>query len=390
VTTDILFISHDASVSGAPVVLLHFLRWLKANTRITFKILLRDGGPLLEEFKQLSPVSILPPVAQNSSGWHKLRRSLVLSKQDSLEVNLAEVKSQIRKEGVRLIYANTVTHGALLKNLSDFPCKVISHIHELKYAIEIFGRENFTKVNSYSHHFIAVSQAVAHNLVRHYNVPAGKIDVVYECIDVKQIKYVLPESNKVKQLKEQLSIPEDAFVVGLAGTIEWRKGADLLAPLVKAVYKKNVSQPVYFVWVGKGDYSGIKYDLEKIGSEGKVIFTGLQQNPYQYYSCFDIFVLLSREDPFPLVCLENALLEKPIICFAESGGMSEFIQEDSGGFSVPYLDIDEMATKIIRLVNDQELKRALGRQAYEKSMQFDIEEIGPKLLKVIMKILEPM
>lgn len=50
----ILFISHDASRSGAPFVLLFFMRWLKQNAgNIQMDILLIEGGPLEEEFKKL-------------------------------------------------------------------------------------------------------------------------------------------------------------------------------------------------------------------------------------------------------------------------------------------------------------------------------------------------
>ena len=57
-----------------------------------------------------------------------------------------------------------------------------------------------------------------------------------------------------------------------------------------------------------------------------------------YFSIFDVFALMFREDPFPLVCLEAALLEKPNLCFARAGGASELVESDSG-FVVPYLDL---------------------------------------------------
>ena len=52
----VLFISHDATRTGAPMILLHLLRWLRANTELSFDVLLRDGGELAGEFEQTAQV----------------------------------------------------------------------------------------------------------------------------------------------------------------------------------------------------------------------------------------------------------------------------------------------------------------------------------------------
>ncbi|WP_096896367.1 hypothetical protein [Candidatus Scalindua japonica] len=54
----ILFISHDASRTGAPIILLNFLRWFQDNTNIPFRIILREDGELKPEFQALAPVNI--------------------------------------------------------------------------------------------------------------------------------------------------------------------------------------------------------------------------------------------------------------------------------------------------------------------------------------------
>ena len=82
--------------------------------------------------------------------------------------------------------------------------------------------------------------------------------------------------------------------------------------------------PVYFLWVG-GDMTNlhsaqILHDAAKLrlGDYFKVL--GTVPNPLDFFAAFDVFVLLSREDPFPLVCLEAASLGKPFVCFDNAGG----------------------------------------------------------------------
>src|SRR5690606_4931160 len=53
----ILFISHDATRTGAPFVLLHFCQWLKQhrkNDNIYFDIIFLGNGPLIKEFEDIA------------------------------------------------------------------------------------------------------------------------------------------------------------------------------------------------------------------------------------------------------------------------------------------------------------------------------------------------
>ena len=47
---EILFVSHDAGRTGAPLILLNFQRWLKEHTTVKFATIVRRSGPLEAEF----------------------------------------------------------------------------------------------------------------------------------------------------------------------------------------------------------------------------------------------------------------------------------------------------------------------------------------------------
>jgi hypothetical protein len=49
----ILFVGHRADRTGAPILLLHLLRWLRENTELCFELLLLKGGDLEPEFRKL-------------------------------------------------------------------------------------------------------------------------------------------------------------------------------------------------------------------------------------------------------------------------------------------------------------------------------------------------
>src|SRR6185295_19776773 len=114
-------------------------------------------------------------------------------------------------------------------------------------------------------------------------------------------------SDKNASIRKRLNIPVEAFVVGGSGYETWRKGKDLFVQLATLLRRRNPSRPFWFVWVGsEGDEEErrqLKHDIERAGIADCFCWTGEVSNPLDYFASFDAFALVSREDPFPLVCL---------------------------------------------------------------------------------------
>ena len=79
----------------------------------------------------------------------------------------------------------------------------------------------------------------------------------------------------------------------------------------------------------------------------------------------NVFLMTSREDPFPLVNLEAAINKVPIICFENSGGSSEIVDESSG-FVVPFCDTQKMSDIVIELKKSPKKLSELSIGIYEK------------------------
>ncbi|MFC1560241.1 glycosyltransferase family 4 protein [Candidatus Margulisiibacteriota bacterium] len=374
----ILFISHDATRTGAPMVLLYFLRWLKNNTDIPFEIILRKGGKLKPEFKKLARVTVFNPECFipffNKNRYHN------------------KLKNRLLKENIGLIYSNTITNGFVQKFLSFLNCPMICHVHELEHSIKhIVDKINLLNVKKYTTHYIAGSKAVKECLIDHNNIPNNVIDLVYEYIPIKYYKY---SKDRIIKMKHRLNIPKNAFVVGGAGTMGWRKGSDLFVQLAKSLtIKKKMKMPAHFLWLGsdpsifKDEYDRLMYDIEKSGLKKAVHLIGTKKNYMDYFALFDVFTMISREDSFPLVNLEAAILSKPVICFDASGSSKDFVEDDCG-FVIPYLNIDKMAEKIIKMMRAPALVKRLGKAAREKVIkEHDVNNASEKLLNIINRFM---
>jgi glycosyltransferase involved in cell wall biosynthesis len=381
----ILFISHDASRTGAPILLLNFLKWFKQNSQIPFKILLGRGGPLESEFADLAPTLRLDqPPRRNLS--QKVLSRLGFQEPASL------LGQWLAQDEVGLIYSNTITNHQALRALSFLQCPVISHIHELESWIYRSGKQNFDITKDKTTRFIAVSDAVRDNLVRNHQVRADQIDKVYEFV---QTTIISPEKAKNYNFhtRQQLGIPQEAFVVGSCGTLDWRKGSDLFIQTARLVRHKFPDAPIHFLWLGGGNpnenlrFFELQYDIQKLKLDSYIHFPGSKSNPQEYFSAFDVFALFSREDPYPLVCLEAASLGKPILCFDESGGEPEFVEEDCG-FVIPYLDLETFAEKIHLLSESPALKQQLGETAKQKvQARHDVQLAGSQILNIVEHVL---
>jgi glycosyltransferase involved in cell wall biosynthesis len=381
---EVLFISHDASRTGAPMVFLNFLRWLKENTDIPFEILLGRGGELKRDFAALAPTDVFykegegPEIVQKHQIIRRIARRLGINNPAS------RIRRKYAGANIGLIYSNTSTNGNILHALSFLDCPVISHIHELEYSLK-YRSDKLGDILKRTSHFIACSQAVKDNLVSRYGAAPAKISVIHGFIPIPHIDPAV--SRHV--LKRELNLPEGSFIVGASGTRHWRKGPDLFIQLASRVHAK-MNEPVHFVWLGGGgkeQCDAVERAMAGAGLKDCVHFLEAKANPLDYFADFDLFALTSREDPFPLACLEVASLGKPVLCFDKAGGEPEFVEKDSG-FIVPYLDVETMADRVIELYKNRELLRQLGQNAAVKvRARHTLEANAPRILALIEKYL---
>jgi len=383
---NILFISHDASRSGAPFVLLYFLRWLKKNTNVKFSVLLQNGGELEEEFKEVAPTYVWNMSLLNS-GYPRIIYYILKYTGLRKMASKNRLLRLIKKENFDLIFANSIASSESIigiKNMANIP--VINFVHELENAIvDCCGIDTLKKASKFVDYYIGSSEPVIENLKRNHDISKDKIELVHDYIPASEF-FKNKDSYNSANLREELGIPQSAFVVGASGTIEWRKGIDLY-PQIASIAREKSSVPVYFIWIGgdknSAEYERVAQDLKKMKLKNRVFFV---EYKIDYFSMIDAFILPSREDPYPLVCLQAAAFQKLIICFDSAGGMPEFVGKDCG-FVVPYMDIEKAAEKIIYLAENRDIASEMGKNASKKVLeQHDVEKVSKKLLEIINKI----
>lgn len=340
-------------------------------------LLLGEGGPLLDEYRSVAPVTLWPASSKHVVNaladmvlgklgqWERFYQRQLLQQQKA-------VRDQLALDSFDLVFVNTVMSSRWF-SLLGIPEKtpVITFVHELDMSVRLYTRpDQLAHLLQRSNHILAVSKATARYYEQQHAVDPNRV-TLFTLIDTPSLERSVQQAKSQPDLYRQLGLPENALLVGGCGNAEWRKGNDLFITLARQVIGRASEQPIHFVWVGIPPsplYDDLSLDIRKAGLSERVHLIAPTPDVLRYMSRFDVFVLCSREDPYPLVVFEAGLSNVPVVCFDGAGGAPELVEAD-GGFVVPYLDLDAMSTQTLQLLQNPDLRQQMGKRLSQKIME---------------------
>lgn len=350
----ILFVAHEAKLTGAPVALLNFLRWLRGASPLDLSVVVGTDGPLVERFAALAPV-----VPATDCGPDLLGRA-------------------------DLVYANSTASHSLLDALDPFAAPVLSHVHELRAGLAPI---DVLRAGKRPAHYIAVSNQVRDVLVTDYPIAPAEVTVCEGFVWTDDVTAGAGTAAD-DDVWQRFGIPRGSRVVGAVGSIWPYKGPDLFVQLASAVLAGPSAADVHFVWIGGSDdrIPVMQAWIDDAGLRDRVHVLGEINQPYPLMATLDVFVVPSREDPFPLVMLEAGTLARCSVAF-DAGGASKLLADDRGILVEP-LDIESMAATVSHLLLQPARRAELGaRLAARVRIEHDVQRRAPDILKAIMQVL---
>jgi glycosyltransferase involved in cell wall biosynthesis len=198
----------------------------------------------------------------------------------------------------------------------------------------------------------------------------------------------MPPTMHIETSVRQKKIIENSeFVIGGCGLQEWRKGPDLFVQVAKVFKETYLNAKVRFVWVGgEGGFTNqLNYEAELLGMVDSVEFVGEVANPSEYFSTFDIFLLTSREDPFPLVVLEAIAETTPVLGFEGVGNIENVINVISENL-IEYLDVSAVAHRIWYYYNNEIHRLNHGQLLHENLQKIKLDYSEEKFFAGIMDL----
>lgn len=366
----LIVVSHDASLTGAPLLLLNLLKLLKEKWDGELLLVLDRGGELRHEFEKISRVHIL------KGEFYGRRKVKALSIFDFLLYRWKTLLLYIKIKSSDIIFSNTIANGRLLQILKKRDVPVITYVHEMESVIQYYRLHNDSQLSIKNSDLVLYpSEAVKKVLVKEFEIEDEKIE---------QFRYYFPKADCIenngrnsirKKWAKQYNVSEDDFWIVGMGTATKRKGFDYFVDIAIQVVRSGSN--VVFFWIGalidKDLESAMKEKLKAEGVDKKCILVGSIKWDLCNLQPFDLFILTSREDPYPLVVIEAAYNYLPSVIFSENGGIGEFVKEDAG-WQIKENSIVLMGQKIIELSKNKEEVLKIGKAAYERALNWHFDE----------------
>lgn len=253
----------------------------------------------------------------------------------------------------------------------EIPC--VAHIHAF-YNRRDIHLMRLGRVSS----LIFVSDAVRQHIYERTRLK-GTSHVIHNGVDLERFSPTTSPGAR-SEARKRWGVPKERVVVGQVGSLIHGKGVDVLLGATKELIDQG--RPIHLVLVGSGQGKpSYRRQAEQLGIEDHVTFTGNLIEPSAFYRhVFDINVLASRQEAFGLALIEGAASGLPLIA-ARTGGMKEVVREGVSGMLFAPADKDGLISCLRRLIDDRELRLAMGREARlqaerEFSLNTQVKRIG--------------
>jgi len=284
-----------------------------------------------------------------------------------------KVSAYVKEHNINLIHCHLPWAGflgRLVYQKTKTPLLYTEHNMQERYhiATKMLNKLSF---NSQSM-AIGVSEDVS-NSIRNNITP--KIPVVTLLNGVNTEKYIREEN---KTIREELNIPEDAFVVGIVAVFRFQKRLKEWLQIFKTFSEKNPN--VYGIIIGDGPLKeGIMEERRSLNLENRVFMPGLQTETRPYFEAMDVFMMTSSFEGLPIALLEAMSMECAIVS-TNAGGIKEVIEDGKDGLMVSIDDWKNLNEKLEILVRDNVKLRKFQNAARNRvvesfSLQRMVEEL---------------
>lgn len=275
-----------------------------------------------------------------------------------------------------------LTFRAGLRAKASSGCPLILHVHSIERDRAGGGsgnplvREIEQIAFLMADRIVAVSEVTKQMIMRDYDIPANKIEVVHNSIDHELI-VPLDDNNAytyLSRLKEQ-----GWHIITNVGRLTIQKGLFNLLYAAKDVVAREPKTMFLIVGSGEQYYELIELAAE-LGISKNVIFTGFQRgkNWRDSFGIADLFVMPSISEPYGLTALEAISYGSPVLISKQSG-VGESIKSC---LRIDSWDTHEMANQITAAVRSDALREELHHNAFQELQRLSWDTSAHKMADI--------
>ena len=205
------------------------------------------------------------------------------------------------------------------------------------------------------------------------------IEVIYNFIDAE---YYQRQPNE--NLRREIAPNGEKIILHISTFRPVKRIMDCIEVVARMRNRENGSSSQFAVKLVMCGDGPERQEAEKLASErgisDAVIFAGKQPQSVirDYLSIADLLLLTSQSESFGLVALEAMACEVPVIA-TRVGGVPEVVEEGETGFLFPVGNVEAMADAAIRILNDPQRGKQMGKRGRELAIErFTTDKIIPQ------------
>jgi len=209
-------------------------------------------------------------------------------------------------------------------------------------------------------HVTAVCDFTRRRLVEREGIAAGKIEVVYNGVDVERFE----NRPGPAEARRRLGLGADARVIMQVGT--FRPVKDQATALRAMCLVRKEDPLALLVFVGDGpDRPACERLARSLSLQQAVRFLGVRRDMPQVLSAADVFLLTSLSEAHSVSLLEAMACGLPIVA-TNVGGIPETVVDNETGLLAPAGDARAIARCLLRLLAQDDLRRRMGQAGLQR------------------------
>lgn len=333
---NVLLITHELSMTGAPVALQYMARQFKRDG-VFVAVLSPQDGPLRDEFLQDGLTVIVDRTITGNAEWFKWAGAF------------------------DLIVVNTVVVYQIINQLSGKDIPVIWWTHDGEMSFQLGANELLPQTVGKNIHVIG-GGGYAKRIMDKYRPKYRAGELVYCVPDYAADLSEEPEFIIDRKGKE--------YLFASIGSIDKRKGQDILAEAVERL-PDRYREKCLFLFVGRNNDQGVYEKVlnlsEKYPENVELIKEVSRDEIRDVYRQSTAVVCTSRDDPMPVFMTESLMLSVPVVC-SEYTGTYSLLKDRESGLAYHNNDPTELTDALLYVINHPHDVRNMGyagRKVYE-------------------------
>lgn len=351
------------------------------------------------ELSKKYDVEIISVYSMNREPAYEINRKIKIKYLIDDAPNRNEFKNAIKnkniltvfKEGIKAIKILFLKNYLMIKEIKRLNCDfVFSTRIEYANMLSKYCKKGITKITEEHLHddskkYINRIKKSFKNLDYLITIGKGSTENYSKWLTQNKKIKIVEIPNIIENIPNESSSLEENNIISV-GRLHKVKDFETLIKVFNLVQKEITNTTLTIVGGGE-EYDNLNSLINKLNLNNKIKITGMvgKDEVSKYLLSSDVYVMTSLTECFPMVLLEASSAGLPLVAFNVPVGPKAIIRNGENGYLIENRDIEDMANKVIELLNNREELKRIGKNSKENSYKYLPENVMKKWYEIFDK-----